>query len=125
MVSKQQELNPDNYRRICLINLLLSIPLFILFSWPYLYIAEFLAIKDFITYSGSIFFAVPFMITIHHGYATMSLGEMHRHLYYEWLVEHPLTYGLFFHPLMMRTRFRLILLTVSILILIAGSILAL
>lgn len=117
---KRQELNPANYKRICIINLLLSVPLFILFSWPYLYIAEFAGIKDFIGYTGSIFFAIPFVITILHGHATMILGEMHRHHYYDWLVKYPLTYGLLFHPVMMRTRFRLVLLAISVLLLIGG-----
>jgi hypothetical protein len=76
-----------------------------------------------ITYIGCIFFSIPFMITILHGHVTMALGEAHRHHYYNWLDDHPLTYGLLFHPIMMRTRFRLILLVVSILLFVGGLLL--
>jgi len=120
-----KELNPGNFKRISLINWLLSVPFFVLFSWPYLYIADFFHIEKLITYLGGIFFSVPFMITILHGHVTMALGEAHRHHYYDWLAEHPLTFGLLFHPVMMRTRFRLILLAVSLLIFVTGFLLKL
>ena len=115
-----QELNPANFKRISIINWLLSFPFFVLFSWPYLYVAEFAGLQNIIAYLGCIFFSVPFMITILHGHVTMALGEAHRHHYYDWLSEHPLTYGLLFHPVMMRTRFRLILLVVSLLLFFTG-----
>lgn len=115
-----QELNPGNFRRISIINWLLSVPFFLLFAWPYWYIADFAGIEKIITYVGCTFFSVPFMITILHGHVTMALGEAHRHHYYNWLHEKPLTYGLFFHPGMMRTRFRLIFLVISVLLFLAG-----
>lgn len=115
-----QELNPKNFRRISIINWLLSAPFFILFAWPYWYIANFAGIEKIIIYTGCIFFSIPFMITILHGHVTMALGEAHRHHYYNWLNEHPLTFGLFFHPFMMRTRFRLILLVISFLLFLSG-----
>lgn len=118
-----QELNPRNYKRIYIINWLLSIPFFLLFSWPYLYIAEFAGIEKLIAYAGCIFFSVPFMITILHGHVTMALGEAHRQHYYDWLSKNPLTYGLLFHPVMMSTRFRLVLLVVSFLLFITGLLL--
>lgn len=115
-----QELNPTNFKRIRIINSLLSLPFFVLFSWPYLYLANFADIQQLIGYLGCIFFSAPFMITILHGHVTMALGEAHRHHYYNWLEEHPLTYGLLFHPVMMRTRFRLVLLAVSGLLFLTG-----
>ncbi len=118
-----QELNPKNYRRVSILNWLLSAPFFLLFAWPYWYIANFMGIEKMITYVGCIFFSVPFMITILHGHVTMAFGEAHRHHYYNWLNDHPLTHGLLFHPVMMRTRFRLILLVVSILLFITGFLL--
>lgn len=118
-----QELNPNNYKRIYIINWLLSIPFFLLFSWPYLYIAEFAGIEKTIAYTGCIFFSVPFMITILHGHVTMALGEAHRQHYYDWLSDKPLTYGLLFHPVMMSTRFRLILIAVSFLLFLTGFLL--
>lgn len=115
-----QELNLKNFKRIHLINWLLCLPLLLLFTWPYIYMARFTGIEDFLTYPGAAFFAVPFMITILHGHVTMALGSAHRHHYYEWLTENPLTYGLLFYPVMIRTRFRLILLAVSLVLFIVG-----
>ncbi|MDZ7683112.1 MAG: hypothetical protein U5J63_15750 [Fodinibius sp.] len=117
------ELSPKNFKRICLINWLLSVPFFVLFAWPYWFLANFMGIQEAIAYVGCIFFSVPFMITILHGHVTMALGEAHRKHYYDWLHEHPLTFGLLFHPVMMRTRFRLILLVISGLVFIAGFLL--
>jgi hypothetical protein len=120
-----QELNPGNFKRISIINWLLSVPFFILFSWPYWYLANFVGVEQIITYLGCIFFSLPFMMTILHGHVTMALGEAHRHHYYDWLKENPLTYGLLFHPVMQRTRFRLILLVISMLLFVAGFLLQL
>jgi hypothetical protein len=118
-----RELNTENYRRICIINWMLGVPFFIIFSWPFLYISNFAGIEKFMAYSGCILFSVPFVITILHGHVTMALGEAHRHHYYDWLNEHPLTYGLLFHPVIISTRFRLILLAVSFLVFVAGYLL--
>lgn len=117
---KHQELNLKNFKRIHLINWLLCIPLLLLFTWPYIYIARFMGIEDFLAYPGAAFFAIPFMITILHGHVTMALGSAHRHHYYEWLTETPLTYGLLFYPMMIRTRFRLMLLAVSLVLFLIG-----
>ncbi|SMO70884.1 hypothetical protein [Fodinibius sediminis] len=121
---KHSELSHKNFRRINIINWLLCLPLLLLFTWPYIYIARYLMIQDVLMYAGAAFFAVPFMITILHGHVTMVLGSAHRHHYYNWLTDYPLTFGLLFHPLMMRTRFRLVLLIVSLVFFAAGWILA-
>ncbi|WP_138430617.1 hypothetical protein [Fodinibius saliphilus] len=118
-----QELNPKNFKKISIINWVLTIPFFILFSWPYLYFANIFSIEKPMAYIGCIFFSVPFMITIIHGHVTMALGEAHRHHYYDWLNERPLTFGLLYHPMLVRTRFRLILLVTSVLLFIVGLIL--
>lgn len=115
-MTKKSELNPKNFRRISIINWMLLVPLLMLFSWPPYYIARFLGITGPISYAAALIFAVPFMITILHGHVTMAMGEAHRHHYYRWLNDQPFTYGLFFHPLMMRTRFRLLLLGISLLL---------
>ncbi|HEX6982490.1 MAG TPA: hypothetical protein VF181_06995 [Balneolaceae bacterium] len=120
-----RELNPKNYRRICIINWMLAIPFFIIFSWPYVYISSFAGVEKFMAYSGCILFSIPFMITILHGHVTMALGEAHRHHYYDWLNEHLLTYGLLFHPVVTSTRFRLVLLCSSFLVFVAGYLLRL
>lgn len=118
-----KELSPKNFKRISIINWMLSVPFFVLFSWPYLYLSEFAGLEKAIAYAGCIFFSVPFMITILHGHVTMALGEAHRDHYYNWLNDQPLTFGLFFHPVMMRTRFRLVLLIISVILFCAGFLL--
>jgi hypothetical protein len=120
-----RELNPKNYKRISMINWLLCVPLLILFAFPYIKIATFFDIEMVIAYSGSLLFAGPFMFTILHGHVTMALGTLHRHHYYRWLEEKPLTFGLLFHPIFTRTRFRLILLVCSAAVFIFGWILEL
>lgn len=122
-MTNDSELNPKNFKRISVINWMLCIPLLLLFTWPYIYIGRYAEMKDFFVYSGAAFFAVPFMITILHGHVTMALGNAHRHHYYKWLNEHPLTHGLLFHSMMMRTRFRLTLLTASLLLFLVGYVL--
>jgi hypothetical protein len=115
------ELNEKNYRRITLINWSLTVPLLLIFAWPYYFICELSSVEKFISYPGSILFAIPFMLTILHGHVTMALGTLHRHHYYHWLSENPLTYGLLFHEILISTRFRLILLITSGLILLIAS----
>jgi len=114
------ELHPKNYKRISLINWLMSVPLVILFAWPYLYVAAFIEAEVNISYLGALLFSLPFSLTILHGHVTMALGSLHRHHYYDWLEKNTLTYGLFFHPVFTRTRFRLILLVISIVFLALG-----
>lgn len=114
------ELSPKNYKRISIINWLLSVPLIILFAIPYLLIAELINAQTIISYIGAFLFSIPFSLTILHGHVTMALGSLHRHHYYEWLKENTLTYGLFFHPMFTRTRFRLILIVLSLGILALG-----
>jgi len=115
------ELNPKNYRRIFYLNALLSIPLFVIFAWPYVEFSQLLSIKTVIYYPGAILFSLPFTITILHGHVTMALGSIDRHHYYDWLNNRPLTYGLLFHPVFTRTRFRLVVLAISIILFIVGA----
>lgn len=118
------ELNASNYRRISIINWLLTVPMMVLFAWPYYYGAGLLDIDILLRYIGAFFFAVPFMLTILHGHVTMALGSVHRHHYYDWMTnEKPLTYGLFFHPMFVRTRFRLVILVISLMMLPIGYLL--
>lgn len=118
------ELNEANYRRISIINWLLTVPMMVLFAWPYFYGAGLIGLDVVIQYIGAFIFAVPFMLTILHGHVTMALGSVHRHHYYNWMTEEKsLTYGLFFHPMFVKTRFRLILLITSLLLLPVGYLL--
>ncbi|TVR19425.1 MAG: hypothetical protein EA391_00750 [Balneolaceae bacterium] len=116
----KSELSEKNYRRIAYINWLLSVPILLISSWPYYMMCEQLHISRTVSLPGSIIFALPFMLTILHGHVTMALGATHRHHYYNWLQNHPLTFGLLFHHMITSTRFRLFLFLGSIILLIFG-----
>lgn len=102
---------------------MMSVPLLLIFSWPYYFFCEQMEMNQIATFAGSIIFALPFMFTILHGHVTMALGAVHRHHYYEWLRGYPFTYGVLFHPVIISTRFRLILFLSSLVILILGYVL--
>jgi len=114
------ELSESNYKRIAFINWALSVPLLLIFAWPYFFLCELFHIERIIAFPGSIVFALPFMLTILHGHVTMALGAVHRHHYYDWLSNYPFTYGLLFHSVITSTRFRLVLFFLSLLILAFG-----
>lgn len=118
------ELNEKNYLRICFINWALSVPLLLIFAWPYFIISELYGIPKVISFPGSILFALPFMLTLLHGHVTMAVGAVHREHYYNWLQNFPLTYGLLFHPIVVRTRFRLSLFFTSLILFAAGYVVA-
>ncbi|MEX2462939.1 MAG: hypothetical protein WD513_01515, partial [Balneolaceae bacterium] len=98
----------------------MSIPLLLIFAWPYFFMSELLIIPKTVSFPGSIIFGLPFMLTILHGHVTMALGASHRHLYYSWLSMKPLTFGLLFHSVVISTRFRLLLFLLSLILLIIG-----
>lgn len=114
------ELSEKNYKRINFINWALTVPIMLLFAWPYYYSSTLLGIEDFFKYPGAFVFAAPFMLTILHGHVTMALGSVHRNYYYQWLEDNPLSYGFFFHPVFVRTRFRLTLILTSLVIFVVG-----
>lgn len=114
------ELDISNFKRINLLNWVMALPLIILFAWPYYYVTSLLELQQFIAVLGSLMFSLPFTFTIIHGHVTMALGSMHRHHFYDWLNRYPLSYGFFFHPLFIKTRFRLIVLLISFSILPLG-----
>lgn len=114
------ELNEKNYRRIALINWTIAMPLLLVLSWPYFFTCQVFGIDRIVGYPGAILFGLPFMITLMHGHVTMALGALHRHHYYNWLKNFPLTYGLLFHEILISTRFRLILFVISLFILMIG-----
>jgi hypothetical protein len=114
------ELSEQNYRRINYINWALTVPMMVIFAWPYYQASTLLGIKDLFTYPGSFVFALAFMITILHGHVTMALGAVHRDYYYDWLENNPLSFGLFFHRLIVTTRFRITMFISSLLIFLIG-----
>ena len=116
------ELTENNYKRICFINWALSLPLLLIFSWPYFFLCEIIDIGRAFSFIGAITFALPFMFTILHGHVTMALGVVHRHHYYDWLASYPFTYGVLFHPIIISTRFRITLFGVSLILLLLGYI---
>lgn len=114
------ELNERNYKRIAFINWTLSVPLLLIFAWPYFFLSKLFYIHKAISFPGSIIFGLPFMFTILHGHVTMALGAAHRHHYYNWLSTFPFTFGLLFHSVITSTRFRLFLFLLSMLLLTIG-----
>jgi hypothetical protein len=116
----QSELNTKNYKRIFYINILLSVPLLVLFAWPFVVFCRLLSVSPLIFYPGSLLFSFPFMLTILHGHVTLALGSAHRHHYYSWLENNTLTYGLLYHPMFSRTRFRLVVFALSVMVMITG-----
>lgn len=115
------ELSSPNYKRIFIINSVFTTPLFVLFAWPYHYATQLFGLDIAYRYAGAFVFSLPFVLTILHGHVTMALGSVHRHHYYQWLEQHPLSWGLFYHPMFVSTRFRLILLAISLLLLLIGG----
>jgi len=116
------ELSEKNYLRICFINWAMSIPILLIFAWPYFFICEFFMVPKIISFPGSIIFALPFMLTLLHGHVTMAVGASHREHYYAWLQQYTFTYGLLFHPIIIKTRFRLSLFFLSIILITGGLI---
>lgn len=112
------ELSERNFRRICLINWVLKVPALLIFAWPYYLMAKWTGVSLNIAFIGAFVFALPFMMTILHGHVTMALGALHRNHYYSWIERHPLTYGFFFHPVFFRTRFRMLILILSFMLLV-------
>ena len=119
-MNSASELNTRNYKRIAVINWFLSVPLLLIFAWPYFFVSELLSVTKALSFPGSILFGLPFMLTILHGHVTMALGAAHRTIYYNWLSEAPFTYGLLFHEMIISTRFRLALFGISLVILFTG-----
>ena len=118
--SKNSEFNRANYIRIYIINMLLSFPMLMLFAWPYMQLSNLLGISESLGQIGGALFAIPFSITVLHGHVSMALGTLQRHYYYDWLHSHRFTYGLLFHPVIVRTRFRLTLIGLSMLVFLLG-----
>ncbi len=118
------ELSPSNYIRISVINWVLSVPLIVMFAWPYYYAAKLTGMLEAFRYIGAFLFAVPFMLTIIHGHVTMALGSVHRQHYYQWLIDKPYSFGLFYNNTLMSTRFRLVILIISLFFLPIGYLLS-
>lgn len=118
------ELSEKNYRKIAFINWAISIPLLLIFAWPYYFFCHLIGISKLVAFPGAILFSLPFMLTILHGHVTLAMGALHRHHYYNWLKEYPFTFGVLFHPVITGTRFRLSLFILSLLILSAGYLFA-
>jgi len=114
------ELNAKNFIRISLINWSLAVPFLLLFSWPYYFFARLMEFHTLIVLPGALLFGLPFMITLLHGHVTLALGAAHRDRYYEFLTSFPFTYGLLFHPIIIRTRFRLTVLSASVALFLFG-----
>lgn len=115
-----RELSEQNFRRISWINILLTPPLFILFSWPYAMIGLWFELRELWLYTGTFLFAFPLVQTIIHGHVTIALGALQRSHYHEWLKRRKWAMGFWIRPLFFTTRFRLILLILSLGMLVSG-----
>ena len=58
------ELSPSNYVRINLINWFLSVPMIVLFAWPYYYAAKLMGINEAMRYIGAFIFSIPFIFIL-------------------------------------------------------------
>lgn len=114
------ELNLGNYKRIYKLNWLICGPLLLLFAWPYLLIADILEIEEITGLIGSIFFSIPFTLTVLHGHISVAVGSLHRTRYYIWQTSLPGVFKYPFHPMLFKTRIRLIIVGVSIGMLLVG-----
>lgn len=117
------ELTRRNFRKICVINGILFLPLLFLLSWPYYYAGSLFNLAGLLQQSGAILFGLPFTFTILHGIVTVSVGSVQRTYFYKWLRTRPYSYGLLFHPILVSTRFRLALILASLLLFVTGLIL--
>jgi hypothetical protein len=115
-----RELSEQNFRRISWINILLTPLLLILFAWPYAVIGLWFDFPETWLYAGTFLFAFPLTLTIIHGHVTIALGALQRSHYYEWLERRRWGFGFFIRPIFFTTRFRLILLIISLVMLISG-----
>jgi hypothetical protein len=116
-----RELSEQNFRRISWINILLTPLLLILFAWPYAVIGLWFDFPETWLYAGTFLFAFPLTLTIIHGHVTIALGALQRSHYSRMAGTPPLGIRiLWIRPIFFTTRFRLILLIISLVMLISG-----
>lgn len=100
------ELSIYNFRRVGIINLLMSIPLFGLFGWISFSLCYALEKNWILSLVAATLCAFPLMLTMLHGHVTMAIGVSHRDHYYQWLNQKTNRWGWFFHPIFISTKFR-------------------
>ncbi len=111
---KVSEINEKNFKRIYRINWILCGPLLLIFSWPYLIIGEMAELPLLFLLTGSLFFAVPFTLTVLHGHISVALGTLQRGLYYEWQKKKVGFFKYPFHPVLFMTRMRIVMIGFSL-----------
>lgn len=116
------ELNDDNFSRIYKINWLICGPLLVMFAWPY-YLLSIYFSPALYSLAGSFFFSLTFTLTVIHGHIAIALGTFHIDTYYDWHKRTMRLPWINFHPLVFTTRFRLLCLAISIVMLIGGVLL--
>ncbi len=102
----RSELAVANFRRILLVNWLLTGPLLLLFAWPYWVVVGNLP--------GAALFALPFALTILHGHISLAVGDAHRNAFFRWHRNSGFPWNWAFHPALFRLRVRFILFTTSL-----------
>ncbi len=108
------EIRDVNFQRISRINWLLTGPLLLFFSWPYLRLAELIGTSAVFALIGCGLFSIAFTLTIVHGHISISVGELHRVEFYRWTRRRHYPWKWFYHPTLFQYSTRLTLLLASI-----------
>lgn len=114
-----EELTERNFTRIYRLNWAICGPLLVLFGWPYYLVASTM-LGEPVGLIGSFFFSLSFTLTIIHGHIAVAVGALQMETYHAW---HQQSSGFFrfaFHPVLFSTRFRLLSLILSLLLVLAG-----
>lgn len=113
------ELNQENFRRIYRLNWVLCGPLLLLFGWPY-YLLVVPGAGPQAALTGGFLFSLTFTLTVLHGHIAVALGSLHIDQYYAWQMSKKALSRLAFHPVLFTTRFRVIVFSISIVLLIGS-----
>jgi hypothetical protein len=113
------ELAKKNFERIYRINWVLCGPFLLMFGWPYYMVASLFS-PTLLALTGALFFSIPFTLTILHGHISVAVGALHRDQFYDWQSRRNKFFRVSFHPVLFTTRFRLILLSISLMLMGVG-----
>lgn len=113
------EINPRNFRRVSVINWLLTGPSLLFFGWPYLRLSEVLGANDVAAWVGAGLFSISFTLTVVHGHISLAVGDLHRIEFHQWTRKRRHPWRLAYHPVLFQYRTRLALLALSVLALLA------
>ena len=90
-----------------------------MFGWPY-YLLVVPGAGVEVGLAGGFLFSLTFTLTILHGHIAVALGSLHIDQYYGWQMSKKALSRLAFHPVLFTTRFRVMVFSISI-VLLMGS----